>query len=113
MIAQYRPFDVIAIAFGEDAAAKRHPALVISNPEFEAATGLVWVAMITTAEHQRQFGDVMINDERAAGLPTASLVRASKLATLAVGRIKRRLGSLGEGDRVGARAALRAASGFS
>jgi hypothetical protein len=69
--------------------------------------------MITTAEHQRQFGDIVINDNRAAGLSTASLVRASKLTTLAVGRITRRLGSLSETDRVGARVALRASSAFS
>jgi mRNA interferase MazF len=113
MSAQYRPFDVVAVAIGDGASAKRRPALVVSNPEFEAATGLVWVAMITTADHQRQFGDIVINDQRAAGLPTPSLVRASKLATLAVGRVKRRLGALGEADRAGARVALRSAAGFS
>jgi len=113
MSAKYRPFDVVAVTFGEGAAAKRRPALVVSNPEFETSTGLVWVAMITSSEHPRHYGDIAINDQRAAGLPTPSLVRASKLATLAVGRIKRRLGALGEADRVGARVALRAAAGFS
>ena len=113
MSAKFRPFDVVAVAFGEGASAKRRPALVVSNPDFETNTGLVWVAMITTADHQRQFGDILINDIRAAGLPTASRVRGSKLATLAVGRIKRRLGALSESDRVGARVALRASAGFS
>ncbi len=113
MSAQYRPFDVVVVAFGDGAAAKRRPALVVSNPEFEAATGLVWVAMITSADHQRQYGDILIGDQRAAGLTTPSLVRAAKLATLPVSRIRRRLGALGEADRVGARVALRAASGFS
>lgn len=113
MSAQYRPFDVVAVAFGDDANAKRRPALVVSNPEFENATGLVWVAMITTPDHARRFGDIPINDQRAAGLPATSVVRASKLATLAVGKIKRRLGSLSETDRAGARVALRAAAGFS
>ncbi len=113
MSAKYRPFDVVVVAFGEGAAAKRRPALVVSNPDFEAATGLVWVAMITSAEHQRQYGDIQITDSRAAGLPTPSLVRAAKLATLTVGRIRRRLGALSEADRAGARVALRAAAGFS
>ncbi|QUD90020.1 type II toxin-antitoxin system PemK/MazF family toxin [Phenylobacterium montanum] len=113
MSAQYRPFDVVAVAFGEGASAKRRPALIVSNPEFEKATGLVWVAMITTPDHARRFGDIPINDQRAAGLPATSVVRASKLATLAVGKIKRRLGSLSETDRAGARVALRAAAGFS
>ena len=40
------------------------------------------------------------------------MVRASKLTTLAVGKIKRRLGALGETDRAVARIALRAAAGF-
>ena len=113
MSAQYGPFDVVAVAVGEGADAKRRPALVVSNPEFENATGLVWIAMITTPDHERRFGDIPINDQRAAGLPATSVVRASKLATLAVGKIKRRLGSLSETDRAGARVALRAAAGFS
>ena len=113
MTALFRPFDVVAVAVGEGSAAKRRPALVVSNPEFEKATGMVWVAMITTPDHERRFGDIPIGDQKAAGLPTASVVRASKLATLAVGKIKRRLGALGEADRAGARVALRASSGFS
>jgi len=113
MSAQYRPFDVVAVAIGEGEGAKRRPALVVSNPEFETATGLVWIAMITTPDHERRFGDIPINDQRSAGLPATSVVRASKLATLAVGKIKRRLGSLSETDRAGARVALRAAAGFS
>jgi len=112
MSALFRPFDVVAVAVGEGAGAKRRPALVVSNPEFERSTGLVWVAMITTAAHERRFGDIPIADQASAGLPTASVVRASKLTTLNVGKIKRRLGSLGESDRVGARIALRAAAGF-
>jgi mRNA interferase MazF len=113
MSALYRPFDVVAVAVGDGANAKRRPALVVSNPEFEKSTGLVWVAMITTPDHERRFGDIPISDQTAAGLPVASVVRASKLATLAVGKVKRRLGALTEADRAGARVALRAAAGFS
>jgi mRNA interferase MazF len=112
MSAIYRPFDVVAVAVGEGGNAKRRPALVVSNPDFEKSTGLVWIAMITSAEHERRFGDIPIADQTMAGLPVASVVRASKLSTLAVGKIKRRLGALGETDRVGARIALRAAAGF-
>jgi mRNA interferase MazF len=112
MSAIYRPFDVVAVSVGEGAAAKRRPALVVSNPEFEKSTGLVWIAMITTADHERRFGDIAIADQATAGLPAPAVVRASKLTTLAIGKIKRRLGALGESDRLGARIALRAASGF-
>ena len=113
MNAQFRPFDVVAVTVGEGADAKRRPALIVSNPEFERSTGLVWVAMITTPDHERRYGDIPIIDRDTAGLPVASVVRASKVVTLAVGKIKRRLGALGETDRAGARVALRAASGFS
>jgi mRNA interferase MazF len=112
MSAIYRPFDVVAVSVGEGTAAKRRPALVVSNPDFEKSTGLVWIAMITTANHERRFGDISIADQTTAGLPAPSVVRASKLTTLAIGKIKHRLGALGEVDRVGARIALRAAAGF-
>jgi mRNA-degrading endonuclease toxin of MazEF toxin-antitoxin module len=91
---QYRPFDVVAVAISDAADAPRRPALIVSSPSFETSTGLVWVAMITTPDHERRYGDIPISDQTAAGLPAASVIRASKLATLAVGKIKRRLGSL-------------------
>ena len=112
MTALFRPFDVVAIAVGEGADAKRRPALIVSSPEFEKGTGLVWVAMITTADHERRFGDITIADQATAGLPSPSVLRASKLATLAVSKIKRRLGTLSEPDRASARIALRAAAAF-
>ena len=112
MTAQFRPFDVVAVAVGEGSSAKRRPALVVSNPDFENATGLVWVAMITTPDHERRFGDIPVGDQAAAGLPAPSVIRASKLATLPIGKIKRRLGSLTETDRAGARVALRASAAF-
>ena len=112
MSAIYRPFDVVAVAMGEGSAVKRRPALVVSNPDFETSTGMVWIAMITTADHEKRFGDIPIADQVTAGLPVASVIRASKLTTMAIGKIKRRLGALGESDRLGARIALRASAGF-
>jgi mRNA interferase MazF len=108
----YRPFDVVAISVGEGSEARRRPALVVSSPDFEKATGLVWIAMITAATHEKQYGDIIIGDQTSAGLPTPSVIRAAKLTTLAVGKIQRRLGTLDANDRVGARIALRAAAGF-
>jgi mRNA interferase MazF len=112
MSAQFRPFDVVAISVGEGSEARRRPALVVSSPDFEKATGLVWIAMITSAGHDKQYGDIIVGDQAAAGLPTPSVIRAAKLTTLAVSKIQRRLGSLDAADRVGARIALRAAAGF-
>ena len=56
MSAIYRPFDVVAVTMGEGGAAKRRPALVVSNPDFEKSTGMVWIAMITTAAAVPQAG---------------------------------------------------------
>ena len=112
MTALYRPFDVVAVAIGEGGDPKLRPALVVSTPEFERATGLVWVAMITVADKDHSYGDIPVSDQAGAGLPAPSTIRASKLATLSVSKVKRRLGALGEADRAGARIALRAAAGF-
>ena len=112
MSANFRPFDVVAISVGEGSEARRRPALVVSSPDFEKATGLVWIAMITTAGHEKQYGDIVIGDHAVAGLPTPSVIRAAKLTTLAVNKVQRRLGTLDANDRVGARIALRAAAGF-
>lgn len=112
MSAKFRPFDVVAVAVGEGSEARRRPALVVSSPDFEKATGLVWIAMITSAGHDKQYGDIVIADYATAGLPTPSVIRAAKLTTLAVSKIQRRLGALDASDRVGARIALRAAAGF-
>ncbi len=38
--------------------------------------------MITSASHRRWEGDVEVSDFAAAGLPAASIVRSSKIATI-------------------------------
>jgi hypothetical protein len=60
MSALYRPFDVVAVAIGEGGDSKRRPALVVSTPEFERSTGLVWVAMITVSDKDHRFGDIPV-----------------------------------------------------
>jgi mRNA interferase MazF len=112
MTAKFRPFDVVAVQVGDGAEAKRRPALIVSTPDFEKATGLVWIAMITAASHDKQYGDIVIGDQVKAGLPTPSVIRGAKLTTLPASKIHRRLGTLDGADRVGARIALRAAAGF-
>jgi mRNA-degrading endonuclease toxin of MazEF toxin-antitoxin module len=112
MSAKFRPFDVVAVAVGEGTEARRRPALIVSTPDFEKSTGLVWMAMITSAGHEKQYGDIIISDQAKAGLPTASVIRGAKLTTLPASKIQRRLGTLDDTDRVGARIALRAAAGF-
>lgn len=108
-----QPFDVVVLPFpyGDKLAEQRRPTLVVSRPDLVAATGRLWVAMITTSRREL-FGDVLIADPASAGLPPASRLRASKLATVEAERVVSRLGSLVEPDRVAARAALAACAAF-
>ena len=93
--ARFGPFDIVVVPFpyADRLAEKRRPALVISNRKL-AAHGLVWVAMITSADNERWSCDVDIADLKRAGLPAPSLVRPAKIACIEPGRIDRRIGTL-------------------
>lgn len=110
----FAPFDVVVVPFpySDVLAEKRRPAVLVSGPELEARTGLVWVAMVTSVAGPLQLGDAILSDLSAAGLGVPSRVRASKLATLNVGRILRRAGGLSESDTAAVMTALRACAAF-
>jgi len=107
------PFDVVVVPFpySDQLAEKRRPALVVSHPDLPARLARVWVAMITSVSH-RELGDAAIDDLEAAGLPAVSTLRASKLATVDVGRVIRVAGRLADDDQKLARRALLACAGF-
>ena len=66
---------------------QRRPALVVSAGAIGEAEGLLWVAMITSAENRPWQGDISVGmDFRGAGLPIASVVRPLKLATIDAAR---------------------------
>jgi mRNA interferase MazF len=89
-------FSIIVVPFpyADQLAEKKRPALVISKPAFQAQTGLVWVAMITSAKNAAWPDDMTIVDFAIAGLPAPSVVRPVKIATIDAGRIVARLGRL-------------------
>jgi mRNA interferase MazF len=99
--AAFAGWDVVIVPFpyADRLAEKRRPALVVSGPAL-ARYGLVWVAMITSAENERWPCDVLIGDLARAGLPAPSVVRAVKLACIEPARVIRRAGRL---DRATAR----------
>jgi mRNA interferase MazF len=103
-------FDVVVVPFpyADRLAEKRRPALVISNRKL-AAHGLIWVAMITSADNQSWSSDVAITDLRRAGLPAPSVVRVPKIACIEPRRIDRRVGRL---DKTAARAVAQKLRGF-
>ena len=92
------PFDVVVVPFPfvDSDLAKRRPALVLSDREFNK-TGQSILAMITSAEHAGWPSDVQI-DWKKSGLPRPSIVRM-KLFTLDNRRIERKAGHLIVADR--------------
>ena len=105
----YERFDVVVVPFPftDSAAAKRRPALVISDAKaFNLPAGHSVMAMITSAGNPAWPLDVEITDRNTAGLAAASLVRM-KLFTLDNRFILRRLGQLAATDRKTVAAALK------
>jgi mRNA interferase MazF len=91
----YAPFDVVVVPFpySDRLAEKRRPALVLSN-ESLSRYGVVWLAMITSAENASWSCDVAIEDLARAGLPAASVVRPAKIACVEPSRVLRRAGKI-------------------
>ncbi len=105
----YEAFDVVVVPFPftDRAATKRRPALVLSDRSaFNASTGHVVLAMITSASHADWPLDVAVSDLGSAGLTSASVVRM-KLFTLDERLILRKAGSLEAADRTAVAGVLR------
>ena len=77
-------FDVVSVPFPytDRPVRQRRPALVVSQPAHERATGLIWVVMITAAENRAWPGDVAVANPQRAGLSIASVIRPTKIATI-------------------------------
>ena len=92
----FAPYDVVVVPFpyADRLAEKRRPALVVSGPALQRQQGLVWLAMVTSADNRGWDSDIAITDLAVAGLPAASLVRPAKIATVDGARILRRIGKL-------------------
>ena len=108
-----RPYVVVVVPFpySDRLSEKRRPALIVSNTEVPEMLGRVWLAMITSVQAS-ELGDVAIGDLSKAGLPVASTIRCSKIATLDAHRIIRSIGELSEPDTRAAQKALRLCAAF-
>ena len=104
----FEVWDVVKVPFPytDRPVRQRRPALGIAAEQLQAAHGLLWLAMITSAANRGWLGDVMVSDLALAGLPAASLVRPAKLATIEA-RDAERLGALPPSDRAAIAAYLR------
>jgi mRNA interferase MazF len=59
-----------------------------------APFGVLWVAMITSADNEPWPCDVPVANLDRAGLPAASVVRPAKIACIEPARVLRRAGTL-------------------
>jgi mRNA-degrading endonuclease toxin of MazEF toxin-antitoxin module len=100
-IVRFDAFDVVIVPFpySDRLAEKRRPAVVVSNRKL-STVGLIWLAMITSADNPAWPGDVQISNLKVTGLPAPSVVRPVKIACVESARILRRAGRL---DRTTAR----------
>lgn len=85
---------IVPFPYADRLAEKRRPAIVISASLLERQHGLVWLAMVTSADNRRWDSDVAVSDLTATGLPAPSLVRPAKIATVDGERILRMIGKL-------------------
>src|SRR6516225_3283983 len=108
-MAIFEVWDIVKVPFPymDRPVRQRRPALIVAAEEIEAAHGLLWLVMITSAESRGPPGDVGISDLRAAGLPAPSIVRPAKIATVDT-QDAQRLGTLPGADRNAVAAGLRA-----
>jgi mRNA interferase MazF len=81
---RYKPGSVVKVPFPytNRPTTQYRPALVLAEIADHSGPPLLWVVMITSAAHRRWEGDIEIADSAGAGLPVASVVRPSKIATI-------------------------------
>ena len=103
----FDPFDIVSVPFPytDRPVRERRPALVVSSPEHEQRTGMIWVVMITSARHRPWPGDVGLADHTRAGLSIPSMIRTAKIAT-AEAREANRIGRPTAGEIKAVRAAI-------
>jgi mRNA interferase MazF len=96
----FETWDIVKVPFPytDRPVRQRRPALVVVAGELQAAHGLLWLVMITSAAHRGWPGDVIITDLVAAGLPAPSIARPAKIATIDAADAER-LGVLPMSDR--------------
>lgn len=104
-MAIYRAWDIVVVPFPftnstNAQASKVRPAVIVSTDVLSRRNGKYVLAMVTSAANAAHYGDVAIKDLMTAGLPTASVVRPSKLAVVEEGDIHKRVGTLAHSDRV-------------
>ena len=104
----FEVWDIVKVPFPytDRPVRQRRPALVVAAGELEAAHGLLWLVMVTSAANRGWPGDVLVSDLSLAGLPIQSIIRPAKIATIEA-RDAELLGTLPPRDRGSVRRYLR------
>jgi len=91
-----RQWDIVVLPFpyADRLAEKRRPGVVVSKAALARDHGIVWVAMITSAENAGWECDITVPESPDTGLTAPSVIRPWKLATVDVGRIVRIAGRI-------------------
>lgn len=97
----YRSWDIVVVPFPftDQKTNKVRPAVIVSTDALRQRNGKYIVAMITNASNAAQYGDVSVSELNTAGLPIASVVRASKVAVIEDNDVHKRVGTLPTADR--------------
>lgn len=82
----FKQGDVVKVPFPytDRSTRQSRPALVVSTGDIQAAHGLLWVVMITSAANRGWSGDVSVSNLAKTGLPVPSVIRTAKIATIEV-----------------------------
>ena len=80
----FEVWDIVKVPFPytDRPVRQRRPALVVAAGALEAAHGLLWLVMVTSAANRGWPGDVLVSDLAIAGLPIPSIIRPAKIATI-------------------------------
>jgi len=78
---------------------QRRPVVVIGAVQPVAGHDMLWVLMITSADNRSWTSDVAVSDLGMAGLPSPSVVRVAKIATIEA-REAEAIGVLPIADRI-------------
>ena len=105
---KFERFDIVIVPFPftDLPVTRRRPALVLSAAAWNAASGHIVCAMITSAGRSSWPLDVPVTDLASAGLTAPCVVRM-KLFTIEAGFVVRRAGALGREDAVAIHAACK------
>ncbi len=104
----FEVWDIVKVPFPytDRPVRQRRPALVVAAGALEAAHGLLWLVMVTSAANRGWPGDLLVSDVATAGLPIPSIIRPAKIATIEA-RDAEPLGKLPPRDRRAVRHYLR------